>query len=148
MGCGVIGNTADSGSVVLGSSPGTPAVISEGTGTRNDADVAPGGPPVTEPDPLSVAVLGLGAMGLPMARRLAERLAVTGFDASPDRRSLAADAGIAVRDTARDAVDGAGVVLLAVRNEEQLTDALLGEDGVLPALRPDAVVLLTSTVGV
>ena len=25
MGCGVIGNTADSGSVVLGSSPGTPA---------------------------------------------------------------------------------------------------------------------------
>jgi hypothetical protein len=25
VGCGVIGNTADSGSVVLGSSPGTPA---------------------------------------------------------------------------------------------------------------------------
>ncbi len=27
MGCGVIGNTADSGSVVLGSSPGTPAKL-------------------------------------------------------------------------------------------------------------------------
>jgi len=27
VGCGVIGNTADSGSVVLGSSPGTPANV-------------------------------------------------------------------------------------------------------------------------
>jgi hypothetical protein len=37
LGCGVIGNTADSGSVVLGSSPGTPA---------KDLDIACGNAPL------------------------------------------------------------------------------------------------------
>ncbi|MFD0867294.1 NAD(P)-binding domain-containing protein, partial [Tessaracoccus lubricantis] len=37
-----------------------------------------------------VAVLGLGAMGLPMAARLAERWPVRAFDVSAERRELAA----------------------------------------------------------
>jgi len=97
---------------------------------------------------LSVAVLGLGAMGLPMALRLAETHPVGGFDASPERRALAADQGLVVHDSARDAVPDADVVLLAVRNGAQLQDALLGEAGVAPVLREGAIVLLTSTVGV
>ena len=39
-----------------------------------------------------IAVLGLGAMGLAMARRLASGLEVTGFDPDPGRRGLAEDA--------------------------------------------------------
>jgi hypothetical protein len=39
VGCGVIGNTADSGSVVLGSSPGTPANSSVATGVVASAGV-------------------------------------------------------------------------------------------------------------
>ena len=97
---------------------------------------------------LSVAVLGLGAMGLPMALRLAETHPVGGFDASPERRALAADQGLVVHDSARDAVPDADVVLLAVRNGAQLQDALLGEAGVAAVLREGAIVLLTSTVGV
>jgi 3-hydroxyisobutyrate dehydrogenase len=98
--------------------------------------------------PYSAAVLGLGAMGLPMAIRLASRLAVHGFDIAAERLRLAEEAGILTFDTAASAVDGADAVLLAVRNAEQLSDVLFGADGIAPALKHGAVVIMTSTVGV
>ncbi|MGN6742605.1 MAG: NAD(P)-binding domain-containing protein, partial [Amnibacterium sp.] len=98
--------------------------------------------------PVAVAVLGLGAMGLPMALRLAETHPVVGFDAFEGQRERARGEGLEVRDTAVDAVQGADVVLLAVRNGAQLEEALLGEAGVAAALADGAIVLLTSTVGV
>jgi 3-hydroxyisobutyrate dehydrogenase len=94
-----------------------------------------------------VAVLGLGAMGLPMARRLSREFEVRGFDLDPERRALAAAGGAAQAPTAADAASGADVVLVAVRNGEQLEQVLLGAHGVASAMRAGAVVLLTSTVG-
>lgn len=96
----------------------------------------------------TVAVLGLGAMGLPMATRLATGdLAVRGFDISAERGELAARAGVAVTASACEAVTGADAVLLAVRDGAQLDAVLFGEDGIAAHLRRGAVVLLTSTVG-
>jgi 3-hydroxyisobutyrate dehydrogenase len=95
----------------------------------------------------TVAVLGLGAMGLPMASRLATQLTVRGFDIAPARLELAQKNGIEPFELARDAVDGVDAVLLAVRNGEQLEDALFGPTGIAPALRAGAIVILTSTVG-
>jgi 3-hydroxyisobutyrate dehydrogenase len=98
-------------------------------------------------DTTTVAVLGLGAMGLPMARHLAGTCAVRGFDPDEGRRAAAADVG-ATTATAREAAAGADVVLLAVRNAVQLDEALWGADGVAGVLAPGSVVLLTSTVGI
>lgn len=95
----------------------------------------------------TVAVLGLGAMGLPMASRLATGLPVRGFDIAPDRMDLATSAGITACGSALEAVDGADALLLAVRNGEQLDDVLFGPGGVTPVLKEGAVVVLTSTVG-
>ncbi|MGZ0069508.1 NAD(P)-dependent oxidoreductase [Microbacterium sp. Yaish 1] len=95
----------------------------------------------------SVAVLGLGAMGLPMAERLAETFAVRGFDIAPARLALAAEAGIAPAGSAAEAADGAQVVLVAVRDSGQLADLLFGDAGIVDALAEGAVVVLTSTVG-
>lgn len=94
-----------------------------------------------------VAVLGLGAMGLPMAVRLASQFTVHGFDTHESRRALAGDAGVGSFDTAAAAVCGASLVLLAVRNGEQLNDLLFGDNGVAGVLDSDSVVILTSTVG-
>ncbi|WP_255578704.1 NAD(P)-dependent oxidoreductase [Cryobacterium sp. TMT4-10] len=94
-----------------------------------------------------VAVLGLGAMGLPMAVRLASQFTVHGFDTHESRRSLAGEAGVGSFDTAAAAVSGASLVLLAVRNGEQLNDLLFGDNGVAEVLDSDSVVILTSTVG-
>jgi 3-hydroxyisobutyrate dehydrogenase-like beta-hydroxyacid dehydrogenase len=54
-----------------------------------------------------IAVLGLGAMGLPIARRLSATYSVTGFDSDPERRATASRAGFRLaaspEDLARDA---------------------------------------------
>ncbi|GAA0503285.1 beta-hydroxyacid dehydrogenase [Saccharopolyspora subtropica] len=94
-----------------------------------------------------VAVIGLGAMGLPMAGRLAAEFPVTAFDLDADRRAQAADAGATPATTAAEAAVDADVVLLAVRDQQQVEAALFGPDGVATTLRPGADVVLTSTVG-
>ncbi|AWE43304.1 NAD(P)-dependent oxidoreductase [Actinobaculum sp. 313] len=95
-----------------------------------------------------VAVLGLGAMGLPMATWLSKSFEVSGYDLFDQRRQLAAEAGVETVTTARDAVEGADAVLIAVRNRAQLEDVLYGAAGVVTAMKQGAVVILTSTVGV
>jgi 3-hydroxyisobutyrate dehydrogenase len=95
----------------------------------------------------TVAVLGLGAMGLPMARHLAGSFAVRSYDIDPGRGAAAAGFSTTCA-SARDAADGADVVLLAVRAADQLAEALWGDDGVAAAMTPGSVVLLTSTVGI
>ena len=94
-----------------------------------------------------VTVLGLGAMGLPMATCLASKLTVHGFDIVEARLKLAAEVGVVRCDSARAATTGADAVLLAVRNSEQLNDVLFGTNGVAEVLSHGAVVILTSTVG-
>lgn len=95
----------------------------------------------------AVAVLGLGAMGLPMAANLARRFPVRGFDVVAERRALAERSGVAPAGTAAEAVAGADVVLIAVRDRAQLEELLFGEAGIAPHMARGAVVLLTSTVG-
>ncbi|WP_404437870.1 NAD(P)-dependent oxidoreductase [Microbacterium aerolatum] len=95
----------------------------------------------------TVAVIGLGAMGLPMATRLAEGFEVRGFDIAAERIALAADKGVQPAESAADAVAGAQAVLVAVRTGGQLNDLLFGETGLASHLADGAVVILTSTVG-
>jgi len=102
---------------------------------------------VTHSSGYTVAVLGLGAMGLPMATRLASKLIVHGFDILENRRKLAAEVGVTCFSSARDATKGADAVLVAVRSGEQLNDVLFGANGVAEVLARDSVVILTSTVG-
>ena len=95
----------------------------------------------------SIAVIGLGAMGLPMATHLATAFSVTGFDPFEQRRQLAAGQGIVAEATPEAASKNADIALLAVRDQNQAQSALFGEDGVLEALRAGSPVILTSTVG-
>ena len=104
---------------------------------------------MSQPSRSLVAVLGLGAMGLPMALRLAERFSVRGFDLSAERTALATEGGLEVFDTARAAAEGSDVVLIAVRNGEQLKQVLFDEEtGIASVLSSGASVVMTSTVGV
>ncbi|WP_273167790.1 NAD(P)-dependent oxidoreductase [Actinomyces israelii] len=95
----------------------------------------------------TIAVLGLGAMGLPMAENLSRGFTVRGFDITAERLAAAERAGIAPAASAADAVAGADVVLVAVRDQAQLETLLFGRDGIAAHMAPGAVVLLTSTVG-
>lgn len=98
------------------------------------------------------AVLGLGAMGLPMAARLAGAFPVRAFDVSAPRRELAAGSGAEPAADPAGAVDGAQTIVVAVRDQAQLESCLFGDGngsrGAAAALAPGAVVIVTSTVGV
>ncbi|NHA68598.1 NAD(P)-dependent oxidoreductase [Phycicoccus flavus] len=96
----------------------------------------------------TIAVIGLGAMGLPMATRLAERFTVRGYDLDPERIRAASEKNVDPADSARAAAQDADCVLLAVRNGAQLEDALYGDNGVAEVLRTGSVVVLTSTIGI
>jgi 3-hydroxyisobutyrate dehydrogenase len=94
-----------------------------------------------------VAVIGLGAMGLPMASHLATTFPVTGFDPFAPRRELASQSGVTAEATPAAACPDADIALLAVRDHAQAEAALFGSDGVLSTLKPGSPVILTSTVG-
>lgn len=95
----------------------------------------------------NIAVIGLGAMGLPMATHLATTFSVTGFDPFEPRRQLAWERDIAAEATPKGASKNADIALLAVRDQGQAESALFGDDGVLESLRPGSPVILTSTIG-
>lgn len=92
-------------------------------------------------------MLGLGAMGLPMASHLATTMTVHGFDVSPERLDLARDAGIVPFRSAAEACDGVSVVVVGVRDGTQLDAVLFETDGAVESLAAGSVVVVTSTVG-
>ena len=95
-----------------------------------------------------VAVLGLGAMGLPMATRLAAcGFEVAAFDVAAERVGLAVAAGAVAAASPAAAAEAADVVLVGVRDGAQLEAALFADDGAAATLAPGAVVVVTSTVG-
>jgi 3-hydroxyisobutyrate dehydrogenase len=104
-----------------------------------------------EPVSTRVAVLGLGAMGVPMATRLAESLEVTGYDPNPSRIALAVQSGVRPAATAALACEQADVAVISVRTGAQMTSVLFGDhgtQGVVHSLRAGTTIVMTSTVGV
>lgn len=95
----------------------------------------------------TVAVIGLGAMGLGMARSLLRGgLVVRGCDVNPDAvQALQADGGVAAASPAA-AAEGADIVAVVVVNAAQAEAVLFGENSAVAALRPGAVVIASPTM--
>ncbi|MDF3059978.1 MAG: oxidoreductase [Microvirga sp.] len=93
----------------------------------------------------TIGFVGLGAMGLPMAQRLARRdYAVRGFDLKRPAMDALAEAGGEAAASAKEAVRGADALILMVVSAAQAR-SVLAEGGALTALAPDAVVILMAT---
>lgn len=93
----------------------------------------------------AIGFIGLGSMGLPMARNLVTGgFEVTGFDLRAEARNALVAAGGKAADTAADACAGADMAVLMVVNIAQARDVLFA-GGVLDALAPGGAILLMST---
>lgn len=93
----------------------------------------------------TIAFVGLGAMGRPMARNLLKAgFAVRGFDVNPAGLDDLKAAGGTACASARDAFSGADAVLLMVVNAAQ-AEAVLFTDGALEAAPAHALVCLMAT---
>lgn len=92
----------------------------------------------------TVAFVGLGAMGRPMARRLLAGGVVRGFDLNPAALSELQAAGGVPCQTAASAAEGADALLLMVVNADQ-ADQVLFADGAAAALGAGKLVVLMAT---
>ena len=93
----------------------------------------------------SVGFIGLGSMGLPMAKNLAGRgFDVRGFDVRPGPVEALVAAGGSPASTVAEAAGGADVLVLMVVNAAQAT-AILFDGGGLAALPANGIVVLMAT---
>lgn len=94
----------------------------------------------------TVAFVGLGAMGLPMAETLVKKqFRVVGFDVRREAVEKLEAAGGHGASSAREAATGASALVLMVMNADQAEQVLFGDAGTLDVLAPDATVTLMAT---
>jgi len=96
---------------------------------------------------MKAAVIGLGSMGLGMARSLLRAgFSVAGFDVSADAVARLAAHGGRAATTPADAALGATVVVGVVVNAAQTEAVLFGENGCAAAMAPGTVFVSSATM--
>lgn len=94
-----------------------------------------------------VGVIGLGKMGLPMARHLVEKgFAVSGYDLNAERGRKAEAAGVSLRADPQAVAEHSDLVIVVVGFDDEVFEVLGGERGVYAGLGKGGVVAVSSTV--
>lgn len=97
----------------------------------------------------TIAFIGLGHMGGPMAKNLAAAGAqVRGFDVVPEAVADAVAGGVVAAGTVAEAVAGASVVFTSLPNGGLMLGVYRGPDGILENAAPGTLLVDTSTVDV
>ena len=95
----------------------------------------------------SVGVIGLGDMGIGIARNLLKAgFPVVGFDLREERLAMLEESGGARASSAADLGARCDTVFVMVLNGAQVHSALLGEKGALAGLEPGSAVIVTATI--
>ena len=94
-----------------------------------------------------IAFVGLGNMGGPMAINLKKAgYAVNAFDLSADALAKVREQGVGVAASARDAVQGAQVVISMLPASRHVEALYLGDDGLIGVIEPGALIIDCSTI--
>jgi 3-hydroxyisobutyrate dehydrogenase len=96
----------------------------------------------------TVAVLGTGIMGEPIARNLIGGFDVRVWNRTRDKAEPLAADGATVCDTPREAASGADLVYTMLADATATTDTMAGDDGALAAMGSQTVWIQAGTVGV
>ena len=96
---------------------------------------------------VSVGFIGLGLMGKPMAKNVLKAgFALTVWNRTPDKASDLVEAGAKLAANPRQAAAASDVLITIVSDPPALESVLFGEQGALPALKPGATLVDSSTV--
>ena len=94
-----------------------------------------------------VGLIGLGKMGLPMARHLAAKgFAVTGFDVNPQAIAAARKIGAKVVKSPAQVAAASDLVIIIVGFDSEVKQVLFGAKGILEGARPGLTVAIASTI--
>lgn len=101
------------------------------------------------PTATTVAVLGTGSMGAPIARNLlAAGFPVSVWNRTAARAATLADAGARLATSPADAAKNADVVLTMLADGASVEETMSGPNGALEAMQPGSVWIQMATVGV
>lgn len=93
--------------------------------------------------------LGLGLMGLPMARHLVSKgYCISGYDIVAEKCAAAAAAGVSICATGAAVAKDTDIILLNLPTTDAVEDAVFGAGGLAKAMRPGQVIVDFSTVKV
>ena len=102
---------------------------------------------MTDTNTPAIAFIGLGSMGLGMAKNLLKHgHKVVGVDPSAAARDAFKAAGGTIADTPAAAAKAADVMVIAVVNDRQVETVLFGENGAAGALKKGGLVMQCATV--
>ncbi|MDX3102048.1 2-hydroxy-3-oxopropionate reductase [Nonomuraea angiospora] len=95
----------------------------------------------------TIAFIGLGIMGSPMAVHLVKAgHDVAGYNRSPEKAEPLVEAGGRAAASVADAVRGAEVVALMLPDSPDVREVLTGQDGVFAGAAPGALIIDFSTI--
>jgi 3-hydroxyisobutyrate dehydrogenase-like beta-hydroxyacid dehydrogenase len=96
---------------------------------------------------MNVAFIGLGSMGLPMARNLLQAgHTLSVYNRTRARADVLTPLGARIADTPAAAARGADVLVTMVADDQALEQVMLGESGALAALSRGAIHVSASTI--
>ena len=94
-----------------------------------------------------VGIIGLGDMGLGMARNLIKGgFPLTGFDLRDDRLAELEEAGGTRAAGCREVGEASDSVFVMVLNGDQVKDVIFGEGGLAEGLKPGSTVIVSATI--
>jgi 2-hydroxy-3-oxopropionate reductase len=94
-----------------------------------------------------VGFIGLGIMGMPMARNLMEAgYELTVHNRSPEKAEELGKEGAAVAATPREVAENSDVVITMLPDSPQVREVVAGEDGVLEGISEGALLIDMSTI--
>jgi 2-hydroxy-3-oxopropionate reductase len=95
----------------------------------------------------SIAFIGLGIMGSPMAVHLAKAgHDVVGYNRSPEKTKPLVEAGGRAAESVADAVSDAEIIAVMVPDSPDVRDVLAGENGVFANGKPGALIIDFSSI--
>jgi len=97
--------------------------------------------------PKDIGIIGLGAMGRPMARHLLRKgFKVAGCDPHPAARDAAGALGVTIFNNPREVARASDATLIVVGFDAQVEAVVFGEDGILAAAKPGLILAMGSTI--
>ncbi|WP_379132531.1 NAD(P)-dependent oxidoreductase [Paenibacillus sp. sgz500958] len=94
-----------------------------------------------------IGFIGLGTMGAPMASNLLRKgYEVTVYNRTAAKCKPLEEEGALVAATPQAAAEGKDVIMTMISNDDSIREVFYGENGILDALKPGAVVIDSSTI--
>jgi 3-hydroxyisobutyrate dehydrogenase-like beta-hydroxyacid dehydrogenase len=95
----------------------------------------------------NVGIIGLGKMGMPMARLLRERgFAVTGYDVALPAIKAAAGLGVQPVNSPKAAAAASDLTIIAVGFDSEVEAVMFGDNGVFAGAADGSVIAIASTI--